>query len=33
MMRDWVEKQAEEQKSMRETLAKLSDSVARRRDN
>jgi hypothetical protein len=29
MMRDWVEKQADEQKSIRQTLAKLGDAISR----
>jgi hypothetical protein len=33
MMRDWVEKQADEQKSMRQTLAKLGDAIARDKAN
>jgi hypothetical protein len=28
-MRDWVEKQADEQKSIRQTLAKLGDAISR----
>ena len=33
MMRDWVERQADEQKSIRQTLAKLGDAIARDKAN
>ncbi len=33
MMRDWVEKQADEQKSIRQTLAKLGDAISRDKAN
>jgi hypothetical protein len=33
MMRDWVEKQSDEQKAIRQTLAKLGDAIARDKAN